>query len=184
MLKHILFLSSLIFTFTCFANESSAFTEQDVLYKKIFDTADSKGIDKGVFAAIILHESGNPKNGWKLNPYALNIGGYSVYPESKKDAYKLLVGALLEGEKQLGVGAGQIEWVYHGSKFKSLWDALDFDTNLDKASDYYLDMVKLCHGDTWCAAGKYHNRNPQIAAKYENEVKVKWLMLKEQFNYL
>lgn len=184
MLKLTTFLINCLFAVNCFANGSSSFLEQDEMYQKIFETAESKGIDKGVFAAIILQESGNPKNGWKLNPYALNVGGYSVYPDSKTAAYKILVGALLDGQKQLGVGAGQIEWTYHSSKFNSLWDALDFETNLDRASDYYLDMVRLCDGDTWCAAGKYHNRNPKIGAKYENEVKRKWLMLKEQYKYL
>lgn len=184
MLKSITFLISCLFSLVSVASEVNIEERQAEIYKAIFDTAEQKGIDKSIFAAIILQESGDPQKNWEINPYALNLGGYSFYPDSKAEAYKMLIEALMEGEKQLGVGAGQMEWVYHSGKFNNLWEALDFLTNLDKASDYYLKMIKLCDGDQWCAAGKYHNQYPQIAAKYEKKVREKWLMVKEQYSSL
>ena len=152
-----------------------------VIYKKIFDVAEKRGVDPLVFAAIILHESGDPKSNWVINPYALNLGGFSYYPIDKMEAYKLLIEAVIRGEKQLEVGAGQIEWVWHKEKFNSLWDALDFDKNLNESASYYADMIKLCHGESWCGVGKYHNRDPKIGLAYSSKVKEKWATLKELF---
>jgi hypothetical protein len=153
----------------------------ELLYQKIFDVADEKGVDRLVFAAIILHESGDPKSNWSINPYALNLGGFSYYPENKMAAYRLLIEAVIRGEKQLGVGAGQIEWIWHKEKFNSLWDALNFDKNLHESADYYADMIKLCGGESWCGVGKYHNRDPKIGLAYSSKVKEKWITLKSLF---
>lgn len=178
MLKIITFLISSLFCNVAFSSITPKDADQQALYELIFSIAEKKGIDKGVFAAIIVQESGDPKNEWHINPYALNVGGISFYPKTKADAYQMLITALMEGERQLGVGAGQMEWVYHSDKFSNLWGALDFETNLEKSSDYYLEMMKLCNGDKWCAVGKYHNRYPSIAAKYEKQVREKWLIVK------
>ncbi|MEH6454910.1 MAG: hypothetical protein V7749_01180 [Cocleimonas sp.] len=179
MYRTILFLISFLFVGASQAEVID--NDSKLIYNKIFEIAKEKGVDPLVFAAIILHESGDPKRYCVINPYALNLGGFSYYPNSKLEAYKMLIEAVMRGENQLGVGAGQIEWVWHKDKFNSLWDALNLDKNLNESAIYYSKMIELCDGESWCGVGKYHNRDPKIGLAYSSKVKKKWTTLKELF---
>ena len=175
MLKKLLILLSCIFSIASYAQDKNAHTE---VIEKIKRIAANKGLDRDVFLALIMHESGDPKLNNIINPYALNIGGYSYYPKDKAAAYRLIINAKLKGEKQLGIGLGQIEWRFHKKHFNSALDALDEDQNLNIASDYFFKMLMKCNGDTWCAVGNYHSQNKNVSRRYVELVKEKWNLIK------
>lgn len=168
-MRRLIALMIYLLPFSVFASES--------LVEKIEERATAAGADPKIILALITHESGDPKKGWEINPYALNIRGKGVYPASRTDAYSLILQAIIEGEKSVGIGLGQIEWKYHNQSFSHFWDALDVDTNLDRTISYYLEMKRVCRGDDWCAVGYYHNRNEDIAYVYRNKVKQRWFAL-------
>ncbi len=144
--------------------------EQDYLYSVIANAAIVREIDPVVLESVITQESGDPQNAFRLNPYALNIKGLSVYPVNKIEAYRRIVKELAKGTDSVGVGLGQVEWRYHSSSFNSLWDALDIHKNIAVAADYLAEMYKRCKGDTTCAVATYHNRNKEIGLKYARYV--------------
>lgn len=172
-------LISLILFIYCIPNIVFADSSvESIVIKKAIDI----GVDPTVFLAVITHEAGNPNEHWKINPWALNIGGKGIYPKNREDAYRQLIMAIMSGERTIGIGPGQIEWRFHKEKFDHLWNALDTDTNLSKAADYYREMLDVCHGDQWCAVGYYHNRlNPQLASTYKAKVKKRWAEIQQRY---
>lgn len=140
----------------------------------IYDAAAEYHIDGDILYSILTHESGNPKEDWAINPWALNIGGYSYYPTSKQDAYKMIIGAILEGYETFGIGPGQIEWKYHKDSFDNIWGALNVRDNVYKAASYYREMLSICKNDKWCAVGAYHTQNKAKSVEYIKMVKQQW----------
>lgn len=169
----ILFISSIFISNTAHSDPNL----DNLVIKKAIDM----GVDPTVFLAVITHESGDPDENWKINPWALNIGGKGIYPKNREDAYRYLITAIMSGEKTIGIGPGQIEWRFHREKFEHLWNALDTETNLAKAADYYQEMLKICQGDEWCAVGYYHNRNPALASTYKAKVKKRWVEIQQRY---
>jgi hypothetical protein len=167
MLRHliIIFLISLSF---------NSLAESRDVESLVYDAAEEYRIDGDILLSIVTHESGNPKDHWAINPWALNIGGYSYYPKSKQDAYKLLINAILNGHETFGIGPGQIEWKYHRSSFDNIWGALNVKDNVFKAASYYKEMLAICDGDKWCAVGAYHTQNKAKSVEYIKMVKQQW----------
>jgi hypothetical protein len=156
-------------TWLCLASISMSTLAADYeqMAKKV---AMDNEINPMVFHSVLMQESGDPNQDFRLNPNALNIGGRSHYPVSKLEAYEKILEALASGHKTVGIGLGQVEWKYHGEKFFSFWAALDPQDNLEVSAGYLREMIDYCRGDIACAVGAYHNRTPSIGKKYTSLV--------------
>lgn len=136
------------------------------LFSMIERISNQENVAPFLMISIMTHESGDPRNNFKLNPYALNIKGKSYYPSSKKEAYTIIHHAMMDGYNSVGVGLGQVEWIYHSHSFKSYWDALDTEKNTEVSVKYLRDMIQYCDGDLACGVASYHNKNKSIGSKY------------------
>lgn len=132
----------------------------------VYETATEFNINPLVFHSLITQESGDPKRGLKLNAYAINIAGISKYPNSRLEAYGLILDAIGDGHDSVGVGLGQIEWRYHSEKFMSLWDALEPKKNVEVAARYLKEMVRMCGGNVACGVSAYHSMTKPLGKKY------------------
>lgn len=173
MLRGLLLVFNVVLSGACVADQLNVLSPEVVM-----EVAESHGIDPLIFLAVIQHESGEPQNGWQINPWALNIGGKGIYPKSRSDAYKKLLEAVMAGERTIGIGPGQIEWRWHKESFINMWDALDTNNNLDRAAIYYAQQLGDCNGDVWCAVGAYHNkRDLSLSSKYTKRVMQRWQVI-------
>jgi hypothetical protein len=144
----------------------TGYAEDTQIVEMAIEVAKAKGIEPVPLVSILKQESGDPKRGFALNPYALNVKGRSYYPASKSEAYAIIHEAMISGKNSVGVGLGQVEWLYHAESFDSYWDALGVEKNLDVTSDYLKKMLKRCGGNYACAVGSYHNMNKKVGYEY------------------
>jgi soluble lytic murein transglycosylase-like protein len=109
-------------------------------------------IPLGVLYAVGLTESGNKG---KLNPYALNIEGKTVFAASKEDALRTFQLARAEGKKLIDLGCMQVNHFYHGKKFNSPADMLVPEKNIKYAARFLKDLRQE-HGSWTMAVARYH----------------------------
>ncbi|WP_114708997.1 transglycosylase SLT domain-containing protein [Vibrio cholerae] len=161
----------IIFYSTAMASLSKSDDIYDIV-DLLTDSAVDHGIPPEVLISLATHESGDPNKNFKINPYALNVKGRSVYPSSKVDAYKRIIKEVIDGKDSVGVGVGQIEWKFHSSSFGSYWEALDVHNNVNATTSYLKKMYKeFCRSKSFsCAVAAYHNRNKDVGKTYLSKV--------------
>ncbi len=120
--------------------------------RHILRAADRYGIPAGILYAVGLTETGNKGS---LHPYALNIEGKAVFAGSVSGALEEFNRAQREGRKLIDLGCMQINFHYHGDKFRSAGDMLDPARNVDYAARF-LKRLKGEHESWSMAVARYH----------------------------
>jgi len=105
-----------------------------------------------VLFAIGLTESG--RNG-RLHPYALNVGGRSIFPQNLAVALREIRNAQALGVRFIDVGCMQINIHYHRHKFSSLTAMLNPEQNVGYAAKFLRKLYDR-HGNWTLAAARYH----------------------------
>lgn len=105
-----------------------------------------------VLYAIGLTETGRRGS---LHPFALNIEGPSIFPVTLEEASKRLEAARKSGAKLIDVGCMQINYHYHGSRFRSFQAMLDPHANVTYAAQF-LKQLRAREGSWTLAAARYH----------------------------
>ena len=148
----------------------SVYLQADHIDKSYFNRIEKeRGIPTNLLYAMALQESGVTRKGrFVVWPWSLNVGGKSLYFDTRVEAYETLKQELDNGRvHQLGIGVGQLEWQYHSHRFESLWDSLDPAKNIKAQADYYLELKSKTK--TWIGAlGLYHVGN------IRSEKRVEW----------
>ncbi len=128
------------------------------------------GIPEAVMQAITLVEtrrvSGGTAGPW---PWTLNIEGAGHWFPSRADARARAEREIASGRVSVDIGCFQLNYRWHGSRFASP-DAM---LEPDLAADYAARFLAELHAETgdWMrAAGHYHSRTPEHAARYRELV--------------
>jgi hypothetical protein len=123
-----------------------------------------------VLRAIALAETGGGKGGkgrpW---PWTTNVEGVGKWHESRDAAIAYIKGRHAEGARSYDIGCFQINRRWHGDAFSSLEEMFDPDANARYAAQF-LKSLKHEAGSWNRAAGWYHSRTPELAAKYRRRV--------------
>lgn len=125
------------------------------------------GVPEAVMHAISLTETGSSRNGrfapW---PWTVNMEGEGVWFDTPEEALAYVDRRRAEGARSFDVGCFQINHRWHGQHFSSVAAMFDPLTNARYAARFLSEL----HAETgnWsAAAGAYHSRSPEFAARYQ-----------------
>jgi soluble lytic murein transglycosylase-like protein len=136
-----------------FISNGAAAASQSLVCEREMTRASAKyGVPLGVLYAVGLTETGRRGT---LSPFALNIEGPSVFPETLDEALQKFADAQRRGVKLIDIGCMQINHHYHGSHFASVAEMFDPHANVDYAARYLRDL-KEQEGSWTLAAARYH----------------------------
>lgn len=125
---------------------------QGVCEREMANAAARHDVPLAVLFAVGLTESGQ---GGKLNPYALNIEGKTVFAHTKNEALKHFSQATAAGKKLIDLGCMQINHHYHLKAFGNVGAMLDPALNVDYAARF-LKALFTAHGSWSMAVARYH----------------------------
>ena len=117
-------------TIFCGWNVSQASSREEIL-TIIGRKEQEYNIPSGLLLAIAKTES-------NLKPLALNISGYSVFPQDKNSALKTIRKALNKGINNIDIGIAQINYKWHQDKFDSIESMLLPELNIRHLSKIIL----------------------------------------------
>lgn len=104
------------------------------LCEREMSTASSRhSVPLAVLYAVALNESGRKG---RLNPYAMNIEGTSLYPSNLADAMAGFKTAYSDGKQLIDVGCMQINHYWHYKKFLSVKHMFDPHANVNYAARF------------------------------------------------
>ena len=112
-----------------------------------------------ILYAVALTETG--RRG-ALQPFALNIDGRSVFPDSISAALTAVGVAQANGAKFIDIGCMQINRRFHGRNFASLAAMFEPRRNVDYAARF-LKQLRIQEGSWTLAVARYNagpNNNP------------------------
>lgn len=128
------------------------------------------GVPADLMQAIALAESGRARNG-RLRPWpwTANLEGQGHWFETRAELVAFAEGAVAVGRTSVDIGCFQINWRWHGRHFVRPGDLSDPLTGARHAARYLLQLREEFGG--WeAAAGAYHSRDPDRAARYAARV--------------
>lgn len=145
------------------ANESSR-GDTDRCRRAARIAADHSGVPLHVLLSIVRIESGkrDAAFGW---PWTVNAGGDGRYFPDRRQALDFARRHSALGRTNLDIGCFQLNLYWHGEAFPSLDAMLSPQQNALYAAIFLADLKK--EFGTWrSAAGAYHSRTDELAAKY------------------
>lgn len=128
------------------------------------------GVPADLMQAIALAESGRARDG-RLRPWpwTANLEGRGHWFDSRAELVAFAEGAVAVGRTSVDIGCFQINWHWHGQHFVRPGDLSDPLTGARHAAGYLLQLRDEFGG--WdAAAGAYHSRDPERAARYAARV--------------
>jgi hypothetical protein len=141
------------------SSESLAATPKGLCEREISRAAAKYGIPEGILYSVGLTETGRKGS---LQPYALNVEGLPLFPDSMDEAMRTFLLAKEMGGKLIDIGCMQINYLYHHENFQSLEEMFDPKLNVEYAAKF-LARLHEKH-ETWTmAVARYHagpNNNP------------------------
>lgn len=130
--------------------------------------AATTGVPRDVLLALTLAETGRRQDGalrpW---PWAVNMGGPGWWFDNRDAAMAHVNAALADGTTNIDIGCFQINHRWHRQGFASLEDMFDPDRNALYAARFLAELAGRA-GDWSAAAGAYHSRTPDLAARYRH----------------
>ncbi len=126
----------------------------------------SEGVPLDVLRAITRVETGRHRDGQVMPwPWAINLEGKGFWFNSEVEAKSFVFKVFKAGARSFDVGCFQINYRWHGHRFRSIDAMFDPAENATQAARF----LKELHDElgTWsAAAGAYHSRTQSLAAKY------------------
>lgn len=124
------------------------------------------GVPVAVLLAIAQTETGR-SDGTEVRPWpwTLNVAGQGHWLQSRAAASAMAAAQIAQGQTSIDVGCFQINYRWHGQHFSSVDHMLDPDASAAYAARFLLRLYAET-GDWSAAAGAYHSRTPQYAARY------------------
>jgi hypothetical protein len=128
--------------------------------------ARDSGVPLAVLRALTRVETGRSRQGrFEPWPWTTNMGGDGAWYDSATMALTAAERAIAEGRRNVDLGCFQINYHWHGAAFSGLAAMLDPVSNARYAAQFLLDLHAEL-GDWTAAAGAFHSRNPEHAARY------------------
>jgi hypothetical protein len=124
------------------------------------------GVPIEILVALTLTETGRSLDGqltaW---PWSLNEAGTSHWFDSRAAALDYLAAAIDGGATNIDIGCFQLNHRWHSAAFQSLEAMMDPERNALYAAQLVKDHMDRT-GDWIAAAGAFHSRTPDVAARY------------------
>jgi len=136
-----------------------AATSTGLCEREISRAASKYGIPEGILYSVGLTETGRKGS---LQPYALNVEGLPLFPDSMEEAMRTFHLAKDMGGKLIDIGCMQVNYMYHHENFRSLEDMFDPKQNVEYAAKF-LAALHEKHATWTMAVARYHagpNNNP------------------------
>jgi hypothetical protein len=130
--------------------------------------AAEQGVPESVLLAITLVETGRSQGGslqpW---PWTVNADGEGHWFPDRDSAIRFAESLLRDGRTSFDVGCFQINYRWHGDNFASVAAMFDPAANARHAARFLAELAR--DRDGWSsAAGAYHSRTPDFAARYRS----------------
>ena len=164
----------LILTFLIFFSDKSFAEENDICSKIISKTEVDLNIPENLLLSIALTESGRKVEGkffpW---PWAINIKGKGYFLKNKQQLISQAKNNLKNKIKNFDLGCMQINYYYHGHKFKNIAQMIEPEINVRWAGNFLLSL-KDKH-KTWNEAiSRYHSNTKWRKKQYLAKVMNNW----------
>ena len=141
-----------------FAQKSYSCQDLISKYETIYE------IPKGLLDSISQVESG-------FNPYALNHKGKSYHFSSQEQLVSKVNELIKKGESNFDLGCMQINYRWHGNKFKTWQEIIIPEKNIDYAAQLLKELYE--QSGTWHQAVRfYHSQTPDHHKKYSRKVAI------------
>ena len=129
--------------------------------------AQETGVPRGLLLTLTRVETGRggldaAPDPW---PWTLNMSGQGAWYPDAQAALVAATQALADGLRNIDIGCFQLNFRWHGAAFPSLAAMLDPAQNARYAAKFLQDLHDE-FGDWTVAAGVFHSRNPEHAARY------------------
>lgn len=128
--------------------------------------AQEAGVPLDLMRAITLAETGRRHEGrmqpW---PWAANLEGQGHWFETRAELERFAEAAVAAGRTSIDIGCFQINWRWHGRDYPRPAALADPLTGARHAARF-LQALRSELGSWEAAAGAYHSRSPQLAARY------------------
>lgn len=128
--------------------------------------ARESGVPVDVLAALTLTETGRRQDGvlrpW---PWAVNAEGAGMWFDDPRQALDFATARVAAGRTNVDIGCFQLNFHWHGGNFASMAEMFDPLANARYAADF-LHQLYAETGDWRAAAGMFHSRRPEDAARY------------------
>ncbi len=124
------------------------------------------GIPFAVMQALTRTETGRRLNGEFLPwPWTVNMEGQGKWFGTPAEALTFATENFDRGARSFDVGCFQVNYKWHGEAFASIEDMFDPYQNALYAAQFMASLYAEL-GSWTAAAGAYHSRTPEYAAKY------------------
>lgn len=126
----------------------------------------SKGVPLDILLAISRTETGRSR-GSNLQPWpwTVNMEGTGRWFSTLDEARSYVFQYFKNGARSFDVGCFQINYRWHGSKFRSIDEMFDPIINAKYAAEYLTALFQE-FGNWPDAVGAYHSRTPELAERY------------------
>lgn len=120
--------------------------------REIIRAAELHAVPIAVLYAVGLTESGRKG---QMTPYALNIAGVSVFPDTVEHGLRTIAIHSAKGVKLIDVGCMQINIHYHLKNFSSVVAMFDARANVEYAAKFIKSLRNMT-GSWTMAVARYH----------------------------
>mgnify|MGYP001419521205 CR=1 FL=1 len=169
----------LVLLFFFFFNQVNGF-EQDKCSKFIKETEQNLNIPNDMLLSIALTESGRNVDGeffpW---PWAINIEGKGYFLKNEEQLIQFAKENLKNDNKNFDLGCMQINYYFHGKKFKDLAEMINPESNVKWAGSFLLKL-KEKHNSWKEAISRYHSNTKWRKEQYLSKVMNNWGFLNKE----
>ncbi len=141
-------------------------SEADLCHAAADYAARQTGVPPEVMLAIALTETGTKRNGaFDAWPWTVNMEGKGLWFDTLDEALAYVKDRQAEGARSFDLGCFQLNHRWHGAAFDSVEAMFDPRQSALYAARFLSDLYAET-GSWEKAAGLYHSRTPDLAAKY------------------
>jgi hypothetical protein len=138
----------------------------DICDRAARKAAKNSGVPVNVLLAITRTETGRADDGqlapW---PWTVNMEGVGKWFDNRQDALRYVQQHFQRGARSFDLGCFQINYKWHGDKFRSINEMFDPNENAAYAARFLKDLFDES-GDWTEAAGAYHSRTETLSQNY------------------
>ena len=153
---------------------------KSICYDIIEKTEQKLNIPKNLLLSIALTESGRNINGdfvpW---PWSINTKGKGLFFNNRDELYQYAKQNLDSKILNFDVGCMQINYYYHGKKFKNLYEMTNPLVNITWAGKFLIDLNKK-HKSWKEAISRYHSSTIWRKKKYFSKVMNNWAYVRKK----